>query len=417
MKKFKSSFFLGAATAAHQVEGNNIHSDCWIEENLIHSSYDEPSLDSVDHYNRYKEDILLLKKAGLNTYRFSIEWARIQPQPDVWEEKEIAHYRDVLLFCKENEITPIVTMFHFTSPQWLISMGGWENPEVVPVFAEYCRRVVSELGDLMEYVCTLNEANMRLFIAEILKTIGVRQAAQVGINLDSDSDTSDAAKEAAEAFGLTYPDIPHTFVSPCTEEGDLLTMKAHMAARDAMKKECPHLKIGVTLTVHYIQSLPGGEKAAAKEWDTEFLHYLPYFKDDDFLGVQCYTRKRYDSNGLMPYEKGRKLSQMGYEIYPDAISGAVKEIAKSFKGDILITENGIATDDDKDRIDFIDKATNGICRCIEEGIPIIGYIYWSLLDNFEWQKGYNITFGLIGVNRQTQKRYPKKSLTFLGSLI
>lgn len=417
MKKFKPNFFLGAATAAHQVEGNNIHSDCWVEENLIHSSYDEPSLNAVDHYHHYKEDILSLKKAGLNTYRFSIEWARIQPEPDAWEEKEISHYRDVLLFCKENGITPIVTMFHFTSPRWLITMGGWENPEIVPIFAEYCRRVVSELGDLMEYVCTLNEANMRLFISEILKTIGVKQAAQVGINLDQDSSTLAAEKEAAEAFGLTYPDIPHTFVSPCTEQGDLLTMEAHIAAREAMKKECPHLKIGVTLTVHDIQVLPGGEEAAAKEWDIEFMHYLPYLKDDDFLGVQCYTRKRFDSNGLMPYEKGIKLSQMGYEIYPDAISGAVRKIAKSFKGNILITENGIATDDDKERIRFIDKATDGICKCIDEDIPILGYIYWSLLDNFEWQKGYGMTFGLIAVDRQTQKRYPKESLAFLGSLI
>ena len=296
-------------------------------------------------------------------------------------------------------------------------MGGWENPEIVPIFAEYCRRVVSELGDLMEYVCTLNEANMRLFISEILKTIGVKQAAQVGINLDQDSSTLAAEKEAAEAFGLTYPDIPHTFVSPCTEQGDLLTMEAHIAAREAMKKECPHLKIGVTLTVHDIQVLPGGEEAAAKEWDIEFMHYLPYLKDDDFLGVQCYTRKRFDSNGLMPYEKGIKLSQMGYEIYPDAISGAVRKIAKSFKGNILITENGIATDDDKERIRFIDKATDGICKCIDEDIPILGYIYWSLLDNFEWQKGYGMTFGLIAVDRQTQKRYPKESLAFLGSLI
>lgn len=417
MKKFKPDFLLGAATAAHQVEGNNIHSDCWIEENLVHSSYDEPSLDAVDHYNRYKEDILLLKNAGLNTYRFSIEWARIQPEPDVWKETEIAHYRDVLLFCRENGITPVVTLFHFTSPKWLISMGGWENPEVVPLFAEYCRRVVSELGDLMEYVCTLNEANMRLFIAEVLKTIGARQAAQVGINLDQDAGAREAEKEAAEAFGLTYPDVPHTFVSPCTEQGDLLTMKAHMAARDAMKKECPHLKTGVTLTVHDVQALPGGEEAAEKEWNTEFLHYLPYFKDDDFLGIQCYTRKRFDASGLMPYEEGRKLTQMGYEVCPDAIAGAVRKAAESFKGRILVTENGIATDDDRERISFIDQATDDICQCMKDGIPVIGYIYWSLLDNFEWQKGYSMTFGLIRVDRKTQKRYPKESLSFLGSLI
>ncbi|MCR5778915.1 MAG: family 1 glycosylhydrolase [Lachnospiraceae bacterium] len=416
MKKFNKNFMLGSATAAHQVEGNNIYNDCWVEENLKHSLYDEPSLDAVDHYNRYKEDIRLLKESGLNTYRFSIEWSRIQSERDLWNHKEIEHYRDVINCCLDNGITPIVTMFHFSSPKWLISMGGWENPEVISLFAEYCRRVVSELGDIMEYVCTINEANMRMFISEILKTIGAKQDAQVGINLDS-SNADAAGIEASEAFGLKFPEQPHTFVSPCTPEGDIIVMKAHEAARDAMKAECPHLKIGITLTVHNVIAVDGGEENAHAEWDTEFLHYLPYIQHDDFLGVQCYTRKRFNKKGLMPYAEGVPLTQMGYEECPEAVAGAVRDIAKNFKGDIIVTENGIATADDHVRSHFIEKATDGIKECIDDGIPVKGYIYWSLLDNFEWQKGYSMTFGLIGVDRKTQTRYPKESLYELGSFI
>ncbi len=169
MKKFSKDFMLGAATAAHQVEGNNIYSDYWVQEQILHSSFDEPSLDAVDHYNRYEEDIRLLAEAGLNTYRFSIEWARIQPEPDMWMEEEVEHYRKVIKCCKENGITPMVTMHHFTSPKWLITQGGWENPEVVDKFAAYCKRLVEEIGDELEYVCTINETNMRLQLAALIK--------------------------------------------------------------------------------------------------------------------------------------------------------------------------------------------------------------------------------------------------------
>ena len=116
MAKFKKEFLLGAATAAHQVEGNNIHSDYWVQENLPHSQFVEPSGLAVDHYNRYAEDIQLMKKAGLNAYRFSIEWARIEPEEGHFDEKEVQHYLDVIHCCKENGLEPVVTLMHFTSP-------------------------------------------------------------------------------------------------------------------------------------------------------------------------------------------------------------------------------------------------------------------------------------------------------------
>ena len=154
--RFPKGFMIGAATAAHQVEGNNIHSDYWAQEQMTFTSFDEPSGLACDHYNRYEEDISLLAQAGLNAYRFSIEWARIEPQPGVYDEKEIAHYRSVLECCHAHQVEPIVTMHHFTSPKWLIEQGGWENPETVDKFAAYCRYVVGQLGSLFTYVCTIN---------------------------------------------------------------------------------------------------------------------------------------------------------------------------------------------------------------------------------------------------------------------
>lgn len=159
MKKFETSFLLGAATAAHQVEGNNTNSDCWAMEQMEHTAYVEPSLDAVDHYNRYEEDIRLMAEAGLNVYRFSLEWARIEPREGVFEEKEIKHYRSVIRCCKEYGIVPIVTLHHFSSPVWIITKGGWEAESVVEDFAKYVRYVMEHLGEELQYVCTINEAN------------------------------------------------------------------------------------------------------------------------------------------------------------------------------------------------------------------------------------------------------------------
>ena len=157
-----NGFLLGASTAAHQVEGNNIHSDYWLQEQMPHTSFVEPSGLAVDHYNRYREDIALMKEAGLNAYRFSIEWARIEPEEGVYDEAEVAHYLDVIRCCKENGIEPVVTLLHFTSPAWLIRKGGWEAESTIADFERYTRYIMGKIGHEVNYVCTINEANMGL---------------------------------------------------------------------------------------------------------------------------------------------------------------------------------------------------------------------------------------------------------------
>lgn len=409
-------FLIGAATAAHQVEGNNIHSDFWAMEHMKNTSFKEPSLDAVDHYNRYREDIDLMADAGLNAYRFSIEWARIEPTKGQFDEKEIEHYRSVLTYCREKGIEPIVTMHHFSSPKWLISEGGWEDKRTIDAFAGYCKYVAEKIGDIMTYVCTINEANMGLQIAALSKSFIKQMQSDVQVGIETDIMKARAAQkeEAQEVFGVA---LLNTFLSMRTPEGDTLIMHAHEAARNAMKAVCPHLQIGITLSLYDIQAIEGGEQLAEFEWDEEFRHYLPYIKNDDFLGVQNYTRKRMDEDGVMAMPEDAERTLMNYEFYPQAIGNVVRRVSGEIDIPILVTENGIAAADDNRRAAYIEEAMKGVKACCKDGIDVRGYMYWSLLDNFEWQKGFDISFGLIAVDRTSQKRYPKKSLVFLGKMV
>ena len=439
MSKFEQNFLIGAATAAHQVEGNNIHSDYWAMEHMKYTNFNEPSLDAVDHYNRYEEDIRMLADAGLNAYRFSIEWARIEPVEGQFDEVEIAHYRKVLECCKENGVEAIVTMHHFTSPKWIIDNGGWEADATVEAFARYCKYVAEQLGDFMHYVVTINEANMGLQIKAIeerykrqmmakMQTVqkidtqseNMEGAVQVGMNFNSMMENiKNQQSENMKVFGVKEP---QTFVSARSQEGDMLVMRAHIAAKRAMKEVKPELLIGLSLSLHDIQAVEGGEEVAIKEWEEEFSHYIPYIKDDDFFGLQNYTRSIIGADGILPVPDGAETTQMDYEFYPEALEHVIRRADEEFKRagcmdmPIMVTENGVATSDDARRVAFIEKATDGVAACKKDDIPIIGYMYWSLMDNFEWQKGYSMTFGLIEVDRNTQTRKAKPSLTYLGEL-
>lgn len=412
-------FLLGAATAAHQVEGNNKKSDFWAMENMKYSDFDEPSLDAVDHYHHFKEDIDLLKKAGLNAYRFSVEWARIEPVEGEFDMEEVKHYNEVIDYCIEQGIEPVITLHHFTSPVWVITNGGWEDERVIASFEKYVKFVISQFGEKLHYVCTINEANMGVQIAAIMKRIMKQMGLQVGLNSPFQNGQPEKQEEVANVFHLPVGVVPNTFLSPKTEKGDDIIMRAHQAAVKAIKAQYPDIKVGVTLSLHDVQVIddsPEAAQQAEKEWDAEFKHYIPYIKNDDFLGVQNYTRSLISANGQEVAPKDSKLTQMGYEVYPEALEHVIRTVAKDFHQEILVTENGIGTSDDEQRQEFIRVATEGVKRCIQDGIPVKAYFHWSLLDNFEWHKGFSKTFGLIAVDRKTQKRYPKESLTLLGKV-
>ena len=458
--KFEKEFLIGAATAAHQVEGNNTNSDMWAMEHMKTGSFAEPSLDAVDQYNRYEEDIKLMEQAHLNAYRFSIEWARIEPEDGIFDEKEMRHYMDEIACCKAHGLEPIITLHHFSSPKWLITKGGWEAQTTPDDFEKYVRYVISRIGSEVKYICTINEANMGLQVASLAKSIMMKMTAkmrqgaaqagpqdpaqspehsaqqspvqssaqggsgmqggspdgkiQMGINLEQMIAARQAAgrEENLAVFGVEKLEY---FTSMRTPEGDRIIMRAHTQARNAIKELYPEIKVGLTLSLYDIQACEGGEAFAAKQWDEDFSHYLPYISEDDFLGVQNYTRSLMGPEGQLPNPEGAELTQMEYEFYPEALENVIRKVSKEFHGDIIVTENGIAAADDECRVEFIRRALAGVQNCINDKIPVKGYMYWSLIDNFEWQKGYSMTFGLIGVDRASQKRCPKESLKYLGS--
>lgn len=404
-------FFIGAATAAHQVEGGNIYSDAWAMENMAHSAYAEKSGACCDHYNRYKEDIDYLSKAGLNAFRFSIEWARIEPENGRFDEAAINHYRQVTEYCVSLGITPIVTLFHFSSPVWLIKEGGWESEKTISYFKRYVGYVIKNLGDLLSFVCTINEANMGMQIALMAKKLQ-KGTLQIGLDLNGLKKLAAAkAQENAEVFSTPSPQV---FLSARSERGEKIIFSCHEAARKIIKDFNPKIKVGITLSLYDVQSLSGGGEYARNEWYGEFEKYLPYLSDDDFIGVQNYTKKVFDSTGEVQPAPDKILPDTGYEYSPEAVGNVAEKVYSSAHIPVLITENGIATPDDELRCKFIGEALSGVKKAMQNGAEIIGYIYWSLLDNFEWQKGFSVKFGLIGVDRKTMGRILKKSLYYLG---
>lgn len=416
--QFPESFLWGASTAAHQVEGNNTNSDFWLMENLEGSVFTEPSGSAVDHYNRFRDDIAEMAKMGLNSYRFSIEWARIEPEEGQYEASEIEHYREVLLACKENNITPIVTLHHFSSPQWLIRLGGWESADTPARFARYCTHVMGELGELMPYVCTINEANISIGIKKIMKRYELKSGspgAQVGMNMEKMAQMQTYFVELSKAFGVPPTEV-HSFLAPRSEQGLAVIFQAHVEARAAIRQISPQTKVGVTLSLYDIQSVPGGEENARHAWQEEFVQFVPYLQGDDFFGLQNYTRAVYGPDGLLPVSEDAETTQMGNEFYPEALGAVVRYVSTHLNMPIMITENGIATDDDTRRVAFIDRALKGVHDCIADGFRILGYMHWSLMDNFEWQLGFSKRFGLIEVDRTTQERTIKPSGIHLGNI-
>lgn len=422
MERKRMKFLIGAATAAHQVEGNNKNSDFWVLENIEHTTYTEPSLNAVDHYNHFKEDIDLLKAAGLNAFRFSIEWARIQPSKDDVDLEEIDHYKKVLEYCHEKDVVPIVTLHHFSSPKWLITEGGWESKSTINYFKKYTEIILQHLGQYIPYICTINEANMGIQLKRIMEKF-MRQAqhnsqkqndVQVGINLQA-SKQQLGAIEASKIFEIEADRIA-TFLSPRSEKGQEIIFESHRAACRSIKKYSPDIKVGLTLSLYDYQVIGEDEAFAEKLWNEDFEQFLPYLADDDFIGVQNYTRKLIQDNEVLDIPEDSLKTEMGNEFYPQSLANVCRKVSKKWEKEILITENGVSSSDDSMRQNHIKIVMKDLQDLIEEKINVTGYFHWSLLDNFEWQLGFNQKFGLIEVDRETMERIPKVSLTLLGEL-
>ncbi len=401
---FPKGFLWGTATAAHQVEGNNVNSDNWLLEHVPGTIYLEPSGDACDHYHRYPEDIALLAELGFNMYRFSIEWARIEPEEGEFSKASLEHYRRMLATCHEHGITPMVTFHHFTSPRWLIAAGGWEDKDTPDRFARYCERATHYLGDLIGAACTLNEPNLALLLPKsgIIPPPDPQQPAPWWL-------------ATANALGIT-PDRLAPFVFASSDRAVETMLNAHCRAVESIKAGPGDFPVGLTLALQDIQAGEGGEEMAAQMRRAINGVYLENLRRDDFAGVQTYSRIRFGPEGPLPPEEGVELTQMGYEFWPEALEATIRYAASVTGIPVIVTENGLATTDDTRRIAYIQRALQGVANCLNDGLDVRGYIYWSAFDNFEWMMGYRPTFGLIAVDRETQKRTVKPSARWLGAI-
>jgi beta-glucosidase len=379
---FPPGFLWGTATAAHQVEGGNWNNDWWEWEHNHESPCVEPSGDAVDHFHRYPEDIALLAELGFGTYRFSVEWSRVEPCEGEWSLAALEHYRRMCATCLEHGITPIVTFHHFTTPCWVANHGGWEDPDTANRFAFFAEKVTQHLGDLIGWACTFNEPN-------IVATMGYL----AGVFPPGRRDRS----------------LRHAV-------NDIL-VDAHHKAVGAIKAGPGDFPVGLTLSMSDWQAVDGGEDYRDHLRQHMEDIYLEAARDDDFIGVQTYSRTRVGPLGALGPEEGNETTQMGYEFWPDALEATIRRAWEvTEQTPILVTENGIGTDDDDRRIAYVTRALHGVRRCLDDGIDIRGYTYWSALDNFEWALGYRPTFGLIAVDRETFQRTPKPSARWLGEI-
>ncbi|MFL5659689.1 MAG: glycoside hydrolase family 1 protein [Ktedonobacteraceae bacterium] len=400
---FPPTFLWGTATAAHQVEGGNVYNDNWVLEHAPGSPYVESSGDACDHYHRYREDIALLAELGFTLYRFSLEWSRIEPEEGEFSLAQLDHYRRMLATCHEQGITPMVTFHHFTSPRWLAASGGWEAAETPEKFARFCEKAMAHLGDLIPLACTLNEVNIGPLISVIMGK--AMNAAR----------TEFWFEEAARRVGSDATRFT-PFLYADAERGRATILAAHRRAVEAIKAGAERCEVGLTLAMQDIQAGPGGEEMAARMRRELQDVYLEATRGDDFIGVQTYSRQRFGPRGSLKPEEGTERTQTGDEFWPEALEATIRHASAAAGLPVIVTENGIATDDDTRRIAYIERALRGVAACLRDGLDVRGYTYWSALDNFEWASGYRPTFGLIAVDRRTQARTVKPSARWLGGV-
>ena len=398
-RRAPAGFLWGTAISAYQSEGNNTNADVWALENVKPTLYTDRSGDACDSYHRYAEDIALNAALGFNCYRFGIEWSRIEPSPGAFSNAELDHYERVLECCHAHGQTPIVTFNHFTSPRWFAERGGWEEADAPDLFARYCERTTERLGPLIGMATTFNEANI-LGLVKVLAGVVPENPVK--------AEMMAAARKATGSARFS------TLATSPPEISEPLLLEGHRKGYQAMKAARPSLPVGVSLTTQEIQGV--GENSIAPKM--EALLYGGWIEaarsHADFVGVQTYMRLIYDAKGWVPWPKGAEMTQAGYEFYPQALAATIRWAHRTIGKPIYVTESGIATDDDTRRIAFIDQALDGVRACLDEGIPVHSYLYWSLLDNFEWTSGYGKHFGLVAVDRKTFKRTPKPSAPWLG---
>jgi beta-glucosidase len=380
---FPEGFLWGAATSAHQVEGGNTNNDWWDFEHDPSTAARSSSHDGIDHYHRYAEDFELLRSLGHNAHRLSLEWSRIEPGPGEFSTSAIQHYRRVLESLRAVGMTAFVTLHHFTLPRWFAARGGWLAAAAVPTFVRYCRLVVEQLGDLMPFIGTINEPQMVALHGYL---------------------------EGYHPPGITNPTL-------WKRVGRQLLL-AHLAAVEAIHDCRPDARVGLALQLPLLAPIRDDDLTRALyrtvryELVDLYLDGLAGPHRGDWLGVQYYRKQWVDPASPTLFAEPPpdfQTTQMGWAVYPDGLRQMLHRAA-SVGLPLYVTENGIATEDDAERVAYIRGHLAAVAQAIREGLDVRGYLHWSAFDNFEWAEGYRPQFGLIAVRGDSDfRRVPKPS--------
>jgi len=373
---FPKEFLWGSATSAHQVEGGNFNDwtewekknaerfakeaknkwQPWQQEKFPEMFEPENYISgrACDHYNRYEQDFDIVKQLGHNAHRFSIEWSRVEPEEGKFNEAEIEHYRKVILALKARGLEPFVTLWHWTMPVWLAGIGGWANKKTVEYFVRYALYVAQAFPEVKFWI-TLNETNVRTSLGYLLGC------------------WPPGKKSLIQYF------IANHHLS-----------RAHINFYKGIKEINKSVKIGVAYNAIYFTKFPAGLKRCV----ANHLFLDSIRNHQDFIGLNYYHSDR---------ETGEKSEFLNWSIDPVGFYSVLKDMSK-YKRPIYITENGIADAKDEKRTKFIKDHLEQAGRAINDGVDVRGYFYWSLLDNFEWDKGFWPRFGLVEIDYQTLER-------------
>ncbi|MGH9021271.1 MAG: glycoside hydrolase family 1 protein [Acidimicrobiales bacterium] len=376
-----SDFLFGTATSGYQIEGGATNTDWWRFERQADSPVAEPCGAACDSWNRYDEDLDLVASMGLSAYRFSVEWARVEPARGEIDRDALDHYRRVVAACHERGLVPVVTMHHFTLPLWVTDLGGFEHRDVAHWMGDYAGHVGRALGDEIGVACTINEPNV------------------------------------VALMGYLLGEFPPAATDWTRMSNVNATMRdCHVAVRDALRAGPGDFPIGVTLSMQEYEAVDGADDLVGAFLDEmEARYFASLSRDDDFVGVQCYTKVQIGPDGPAPVVG--ETTSMGYLYWPQSVEFCLRRAASLTDLPLIVTENGIGTDDDGQRIRYLRDALAGLARTIDDGVDVRGYFQWSLLDNFEWTLGYGPKFGVVAVDRDTMARTPKASAEWFAAAV
>lgn len=392
IKKFPDNFYWGAATASYQVEGGIEETD-WAE--AARAGKVPPAGKLADHYSLYEKDFDLAKELGHNAHRFSVEWARIEPEEGVFDEEEIEHYRKVLRALRARNIEPFLTLWHFTLPLWFSESGGFERKDSPEIFARYAEKVVQELGDLCTHFATLNEPNVYAGHGWLYGAWPPFKRGKIFFKKlgKEDGTTEKVGAKAKNKHVLQYFAVEKNLIA------------AHNQAYIAIKKCCPDAQVSVVKHVRIFESNNNPInilKARVMQYLQTYRFMNRVVDHVDEIGLNYYRHTKYGET------RNFMQTDMSWDVYPSGIYGAL-HVLKRYKKPIYIAEAGLADHDDDLRADYIKTQVKSIWQAIQDGIDVRGHMYWSLMDNYEWALGTEKRFGLIEIDYSTLMRKVRPS--------